>query len=130
MIWIRLKRSRFNLIQIWIPSVDLSPLYVHFCNALMKKLRFSFNAASCTPFECDMPTLALYLPRTAKIMLRWFLEKCDSRDLWQFTVNTSPQVLATQRLVIRTRAVCKLRTAICHKGKSNWNLSYSKIRRI
>jgi hypothetical protein len=50
--------------------------------------------AWCTPFQCDVPTLALYV---------WFSSK------------PKPRVLATRRLVIRTWVVCNLRAAICHK---------------
>jgi hypothetical protein len=110
------KISRSQRIRIQIHNTDMSPKLLY----TIVKIRVSFH--------CDNSDDVLL--RTAKFAKKEPSEKCYTMDIWQFEVKMRPRTSAARRLVIRTRAVRKCRTGICHDENLNWNPSCGKIRQF
>jgi hypothetical protein len=116
------KKSGSNLIRLRIPNRDFKG-YIWHKNLVFLPL---CQARHCFTANCRNSPLHTSNCKfcVTAVPLKMFV------DLQQFAVKMRQRTLSTRTLVIRTRAVRKLRISICHEENRNWILSYSKIRRI
>jgi hypothetical protein len=108
--WIRIRTESNPDPQHWFEL--LTAIYQH------KNQLLLVTAATQTNFYCEKPKRGLLCTANCLFHPTVLSEKCDSVDMWQFSVKTRPRTLAAQRLVIQAScSQTSYRNLPCWKSK-------------